>query len=46
MHSLVRGIIDAQNAGRKQDAERDYMTLGGISDQIISLLDAVERRVV
>lgn len=46
MHSLVRGIIDAQTAGRKQDAERDYMTLGGISDQIISLLDAVERRVV
>lgn len=45
MHNMVRGIIEAQNAGRANDAERDYMALGGISEQIINLLDAIERRV-
>jgi len=44
MHNMVRGIIEAQNGGRGDDGERDYLALEGVSESIINLLDAIERR--
>ncbi len=46
LHRLVREIIDLKEKGKRQEAEAAYGRVGGLSERIVGLLEAVERKAV
>ena len=44
MHGLVRTIVDCKNRGDLRGAEADFHQLQALSDEIVSLLTAIEKR--
>ena len=44
MHARVRRIIEAKNAGKLDEAEKGYDEMEGVSDNVVRLLDAIERQ--
>ena len=44
LHKLIKDIIELKNAGRKDEAERKYAAIEGLSGRIVSLLEAAEAR--
>lgn len=45
LHETVSSIITLKNAGRADEAEREFQKIGPISDSIIALLDTLEKKV-
>jgi methyl-accepting chemotaxis protein len=45
LHGLIHRIIELQETGRTADAEKEYEKVGPLSEQIVALLDAIERKV-
>ncbi|MBF0566548.1 MAG: MCP four helix bundle domain-containing protein [Nitrospirae bacterium] len=46
LHTIVKGIVKSKNSGDVSTAEDKYTHIGPISQEIISLLTAVEKKVV
>jgi methyl-accepting chemotaxis protein len=44
MHDLVREIITLKQANRTEEAEKAYWRVVELSDEIVALLDAIERK--
>ena len=43
LHKLIKDIIECKDKGRIQEAEQLYLKIGPLSENILRLLDAVER---
>ena len=45
LHDTVKRIVLLKNQGRTADAEAEYLKIGPISDEVVDLLTAVEKKV-
>jgi purine-binding chemotaxis protein CheW len=45
LHYLVKTIVQLKKKGNELQAEQEYQKIGEVSDEIISLLNAIERQV-
>lgn len=45
MHGLIRTIIELQEQGRTEDAEREYLKVGPLSERIVGLIDKIKQSV-
>ncbi|MCG8426334.1 MAG: CZB domain-containing protein [Chromatiales bacterium] len=45
LHRLIKAIVTHKQAGDDQKAEQEYSKIAGLSDQIIALLNKVEKQV-
>jgi len=45
LHDTVNAIITLKNSGKAEEAEREFQKIKSISDNIIALLDSLEKKV-
>ncbi|HUL01422.1 MAG TPA: CZB domain-containing protein [Nitrospirota bacterium] len=45
LHETVKNIVSLKNQCKTADADTEYMKIGPISDEIISLLTVIEKKV-
>ncbi|HXX81435.1 MAG TPA: CZB domain-containing protein [Thermodesulfovibrionales bacterium] len=46
LHETVKNIVTLKNTGKTAEAEAEYLKIGPMSDEIIDLLTAIEKKVV
>ena len=45
LHNTVKSIVSLKNQGKVADAEAEYLKIGPISDEVVDLLTAIEKKV-
>ena len=45
LHETVKSIVSLKNVGKATEADAEYLRIGAISDEIINLLTAIEKKV-
>jgi methyl-accepting chemotaxis protein len=45
LHETVKNIVSLKNGGKAAEADAEYLKIGPISDEIISLLTLIEKKV-
>ncbi|GAB6043787.1 methyl-accepting chemotaxis protein [Endothiovibrio diazotrophicus] len=45
MHAAVRRVVELNDAGRREEAEREFLRVGPLSHQIVGMLNVLEMRI-